>query len=137
MKIALIADIWDKFPTGFAMNIFWFVVCMLSLAVLVLTALTLWRNYTARKPTIDEDFRSQQKVLEELKRSLAGLAPNEKVTELVNKLSQFATQDQIRKIELALPEMIKREELERCLEKLQRGITPKNGKKSGKITIPK
>lgn len=116
----MIADIWGGFDPGV---IGWVGLSFVALAIFLaaaFAALNGGRQFFGRKPTIDEDFRSQQKTLDKLQQSLAGLAPNEKIHELVSRLGQFATQEQIRALELKLPEYIKREELERCLADLER-----------------
>lgn len=80
------------------------------------------RALYGRKPPFDEDFRTHQKVLDELKLSLAGLAPKEKMDELVKQLGSFATQPQIQRVELEMTEMIKREEFERVMKELENDI---------------
>ena len=114
-----LADIMDRFSPG---GIGWAVLGILGSLfafVLVMSAISGWRNNFSRKPTVDDDFRSHQKVLDDLKTSLSGLAPNEKVNELVKQLGGFATQAQVREIEKQLPELITRIELERCMVKLE------------------
>lgn len=98
------------------------VAVLLSLFVLALQARKLWQENYGRKPGLDDDLRSQKQVLADLKHSLAGLAPNEKVERLIERLGSFATQEQIRAIEIQLPGLINREELERCLGKLERDL---------------
>lgn len=118
--LTTLADIWDKFSlTALGWSVL-AVIAMLTMTALVLTVLTLWRNYTKRNPPIDDEFRSQQKILDDLRHSLSGLAPNEKVDKLVEKLGNFATREDVIAIEKLLPELIKREELERCLDKIVR-----------------
>lgn len=115
-----LADPWNVLKPGDLLTFFAEIGVLVAIAVGVLTIIHLSRVVFGRKPPIADDLRSQKEVLDGLKLSLAGLAPNEKVEELVQRLGAFATQAQLREIELQLPELIKRDELERCLEKIER-----------------
>lgn len=82
---------------------------MLTIAVLILTFVALWRGVFGRKPPIDDD-------LKEVRQALTGLAPKPVVDKLVEQLGSYASKADIEELKKQLSHYITRDEFNRRIE---------------------
>lgn len=84
-----------------------FLVGGLSIYVLIISAIGKSRDMFNRKSPVAADLERYHASVDQLKKELAGLTPNEKFTALAEKLAGLATIPQLAAVELALEQQIK------------------------------
>ena len=119
----VLADAWQLLKPGDMLTFLACIAVGLFIYNQILEAVLKSRQAYGRKPTLDEDYRSQQKIVEDLKARLSGLAPQQQVTELVKQLGSFATAQSVRDIEKLLPEFVRQREFDDRLVLLEAHIS--------------
>jgi methyl-accepting chemotaxis protein len=118
----VMADVLDRF-TPFAVGwVVFGIIGSLVIFVLIGAAKKTWTESFGKTRPLEDQLSKHSSVLEDLKKSLTGLAPKEKLDELMERLSSFATRDEFLVLEIIIQTFITRKEMEDRFSMFQKQI---------------
>lgn len=105
--ITPLADIWQAFTNDTIGAIVLGLIGALTMFVLSAQAIIGYRGAFGRKPPFDDELARHNATIEQIKKNLANLAPNEKLEALINRLGSFATLTQLAEVKLDSEQSVK------------------------------